>query len=855
MQIDPCALARQATKFIRRLTRSTSVWAAFVLIASLPACTRSPDQILEEARTLQSQNQLAESIPLLIELVESGDRRGEVLYRYGRALSLTGKTERSVWALDAARSDPEWFVEATQQLAMDAYRGGNFEFSIQLFEELREREPEVMENDLYGRLLEARVYIETHRHFDKALELAEGILEEFPEEDQAVRLKAVALLGLKRPDEAYELIRQAGLSLAAEGEGRKSSGEDRSEDLDRADGDVEGAEGEEAEAESSFADDLYSDVSDKGSEAYWCTVRITFKKEAKQLDEATKIADECLEKLPTARDVMAEAVELYGELGRPERVLEILEKAYATSPDDYQILDALSRHLVSIGRAESAEKLVRDSIAAAKADDRGASLETAQRWTLLAGMMIDQDRSSDALEAFDAAFEIVGESAAPELLLRYAEALIRAERWDDAIAIAEQTPVEVHQLMLKGRIAYERGEYPESLEILEKAALLWPDNAPIRYYRARAAEALGRFDVAIEEYRQAIRSDSALTAARERLARLHLAEGNVREAATILNFVSPKQRSTPSTAMKILMIETNARRGVEPDLNVPPTPDYPIERIRREGLAALARGLAARTNARVSERVLRSLEEQASPRIRGGFLRERVKLLLSSDRGDEAIEVARAGVEARPEDAESSLAFAFALTGVGADLDEAKRRLDDYLAQHGDEVDALYALAEIARRRGDEAEAAALYGRVLAKQPDHWESVSQLADASTRAGDAKGAQARLEAFLARDSPYDGRAALALSRMLEGDDAAKAKRIELAARAVRFRAGPEAFELLSQLDPAAAARLAPVPESAAAPGGDHDGDRPPQARDGQSTPNESNGASPNAGIRDAPAPKG
>ena len=50
---------------------------------------------------------------------------------------------------------------------------------------------------------------------------------------------------------------------------------------------------------------------------------------------------------------------------------------------------------------------------------------------------------------------------------------------------------------------------------------LWPDNAVARYYAARAAERLGDFDRAIDDYRYAIRAGIDDTDARYRLARLY----------------------------------------------------------------------------------------------------------------------------------------------------------------------------------------------------------------------------------------------------------------------------------------------------------------------------------------------
>ena len=196
-------------------------------------CTRSSEDRLEEVRRLQREGSIQESIPLLIELIEAGNPSGEVLYRYGRALSGLGQPARSVWALDAALDDPEWFVVASQQLALDSYRSGNLDLTIQVFERLRSENREAYESDVTALLLEARAFVETGRHYKEALERADVIIEKFPEREEAVRIKAAALLGLKRPEEAFELIRKVGVPLGEDpldsGTNEELAGEDEPE--------------------------------------------------------------------------------------------------------------------------------------------------------------------------------------------------------------------------------------------------------------------------------------------------------------------------------------------------------------------------------------------------------------------------------------------------------------------------------------------------------------------------------------------------------------------------------------------------------------------------------------------------
>lgn len=800
-------------------------------------CSSSVESRLAEARELQAEGKMDESIPILIELIESGERDGEILYRYGRALSLTGREERSIWALDAAREDPEWFVRASQQLAIDAHRGGNFEFALEVFDRMHAEAPEEGKDDLMALLLEARILIDSRDKYEKALVLLDDIIERFPEEETAIRMKAVALLGLKRPDEAYELLRASGVDPKSE------SASDA--EIGTAEAGAEGDAGDVVavdEAQAGGKDsDLYLEFEDDAREAYWCTVRASFKREAGQIDEATEIVDGCLEKYPNSTELISESVKLYTGLGRIDRVEEILRKAYEKSPDDVSIRTALVQFLAQADRPAEVEKVLRSAIDEAVAGGRGKTLETASLWVDLAGHLMGWDRVGEALVAFDAANEIIGDAASPDLLLREAEALIRAKEFDEALKMAEKTPVEIHRLMLKGRIAFERGEYQKAFDGLGEAGLLWPDNAPIRYYRARAAEGLGEFDAAIEEYRHAIRSDSTMAAARERLARLHLAEGNVREAAAILAFQSPRKPSTPSTAMRILMVEVETRRGTEPDLDIPPDSEHSVERVRRETIQALARGIEARMNAKVAARALAEFEKSAVAPIRGAFLRARIPLLVEQGEVDVAVSEARAGAKARPDDVDTRVALARALIAQGESLGEAEKLLDGILEKLPGEAEAMVLQGELEAKRGAQEKANAAFERALRVAPERWDAMAPRIASLVSAGQRDEAIRRLEAFVDRDAPYDGRGALELARLLPAEEKTRARRIRLARQAHRFGAGEDALALLAELDPAAAKALSALHPASASPA-------PADAPGDAAVPQEGGVDDPSAGPR-------
>ncbi len=785
-----------------------------LLAFTLGGCSKSVDERLAEVRAIQNRGEIDESIELLAEMIDDGVRDGEVLYRYGRALSLMGHPGRAFWALDEAAKDPDWVVFASHQLAFDANNAGNYDVALEVLERLRAERPDAHEEDLPARLLEARVLLNTRRLYERALEHIEEILDDFPDNEEAIRLKAVALLGLKEPDEAYEIIRAAGITagdlLDGDGDGNAEDGDgDGDGDGDDeataaevviADGDRPRAKRDEGEASGDGGvENGMSDAESDLRSSYWCAVRVSFKREAGELDEAGRVADACLADHPANPDLLNEAISTYSASGRFDAVLEALKNAHEADPASASLRSALVKHLAAIGQPGEAEAVLRTALAATLEGEPADPIRASKLWVELGGFLLERERIGEGVEAYDEAIALLGDQASPAFLFRYGDALILAERYDEAIEIAERTPVEVHGPMLRGRVAFERGEYAEAIEELDRAALIWPNNAPIRYYLARSAEGLGDFDRAVEEYRQAMRSDPSLSAARERLIRLHLAEGRVRNANAIHRFISPKKRSTPSIEMKLLAIEIQARLGNEPDLSIPPNAEIPLGELRQRAVESLSRGLRLRSGPREAQEILAKLEESVEPATKQLFLRARVEVLLHQDETvSEAVAVARRGQEDLGPQPLVQLALGRALVRAGQELDEAETLLREFIALRPNDADALASLADLKVQRAEERAALDQYEAILEDTPNHWQATLGRARLLERTSRVAEATATLEAYLGSQNPYDERAALELARVLENDPAAKGRRIELGRRALRFGGGDAALRLLASL---------------------------------------------------------
>lgn len=733
---------------------------SMILAAQISGCGERDE--LQQIRDLQDEGKVAESIERLEKMIDAGDRRPEVLYRYGRGLSAMGEIGRAVWALDAVIGDPEYTVPAAKELAHNLIVGGNFDFALATLDKLREKRTDGEgDEDLRAMLIEARAHLESRRSYSAALEALEKVLELDPENEEALRYKVVALLGDSRNEEAYETIRKIG---------------------------VEGREDELAE-------------DSKEGEAFWCSVGASFQREAGDLAAAEEVVETCLERFPTHQGTLNEAVTIYTMQGKRDEALAILERASEEDPENRALRMPFVLQLRAMGRYDEAESVLRTALENEKKKEFPDDLALANLWNDVGRFLIDRGKVAEGLEAYDVVVSLMGEKVTAEFLIARAEALLRVGRYDEALEIAEKTKVGVHRPMIRGRVAFERGEFDKALVELGEAARVWPDNAPIRYYLAQTAEVLGDFDRAIEEYRQAIRSDRSLDAARVRLGRLHLAENRVMQAAGIMMFDSPIDNALASVDSKEVMIEIQARAGMPIDLrNFPQDPALSTEDVYATVVSALARGLRAGLGAKAAVEKLAELHEDAPQSLAPFLLIERIGNLVAAGEIDEAVKQGRSAVARHPDDSRARMALGRALGAQDSTLEEAYDLLTAVVAERPRDAQVLVWLGEIESRRGEAARAAAHFESALEISPVQSDAVLGLARALVTLGRRPEAVARLEVYLNRQDPYDGNVALEFARLLAEGESNDARRIEFAVRALRFGAGQPAAEYLEKLDP-------------------------------------------------------
>ncbi len=758
----PASRSALRTLRVRPRNGAAPCLALVLALLALALGCRERDE-LASVREMQSEGRVEESIDALQKLVDAGDRRPEVLFRYAQALLYMGDSGRAIWSLEAVIGDPKYTVEAARQLAFVALSGGNPDLALRTLDRLAElRTDGDAETDVAALLLEARALLESRRSYPQALEVVERILDLEPANQEALRYRVAALIGDRRTDEAFKLIRD----LA--GESKDDS-------------------------------DLYVDTGEGGP--YWCSIAYSFHRDDGALDEAERVARECHDRYADDPGALTNLLDVLALEGKRQEALTVLEEVYAEAPYDRSLRKLLTLHLRNLQREDEAEKILRDAVAQERKQDPIRPEALATLIGDLGRFLVDRDRLDEGLEAFDEVMRLIGDRATPDFMLSYAEALFRSGRYDDALAIAGRTPVEVHQSMIRGRVAYERADYEGAIRELESASRIWPDNATIRYYIALSCEAMGNFDRASDEYRQALRADRAFAPARIRLARLHFAERRWVQASAIMMLAPPQENALESLAAKRIEVAIQIGLARPVDLSVfPQDPKWPLDVIQAACVRTIGDVLRARDGAKNSVDALMRQYENAPPAFAPLFLIEIVESLIASDQPQEAVKRARTAFDKRGSgDPRYALALGRALATREATGAEAERILKQAADEEGSAPARLW-LAEIASRAGRTDEAIDRYGAVVDQPGLETAAITGLARALVASGRAKEAASRLEAYLLEVDPYDGRAALELARVSKGLSATKERCIELASRALRFGAGEAALAMLRDLDP-------------------------------------------------------
>jgi tetratricopeptide (TPR) repeat protein len=403
----------------------------------------------------------------------------------------------------------------------------------------------------------------------------------------------------------------------------------------------------------------------------------------------------------------------------------------------------------------------------------------------------------------------------PDFLFSYADTLVAAERYEQALALADRMTVAPHRELIRGRVALESGSPEQALKHFSEGLRLWPDNAVARYFAATAAERIGDFDRAIEEYRYSIRANASATDARLRLARLYSAAGDDSSALEVIRHDSARK---PHGDLKptLLELEILARLGQTRGL-----PEHVVALIRpperwARAVAALAAGTRARSGpAAAAKVVLQADRLDLTAPLNAPALSSLVRDLIDTGHAEQALALLDSALRAHPEEGEFHAAKGLALSRSGGDTAEVRAAWERTLELEPQNAVALRGLAGLEAGRGETEAALALYRRATDADPEDTAALRESAEILAAQGRRGEAERELETLLERD-PYDGAAALRLAQLLQLRPEAsrdEARIIVLLRAAARFGAGAEvkteAESLLERFDPAEG--LEPTPQ--------------------------------------------
>lgn len=722
-------------------TRLLVALGASLLHISIFALTGCEDPAtIEEVRALHAANRHEQSLEPLRALLAEAPDDPELNYLYGAALHRTGAPDRAIWALRKAAASEAFALEAGLELGHAALGAQDWATAISIADDLIERFPD----EPRALIVRAEARLSDKRDFDAALADFERAVEVDPDDLGLAASRAATLIALRRFDDAAEAI---------------DALEKRAE-----------------------ADD--APVLIRGR---ICLTQALFASERELHEEAESRFERCREDFPRHRAVLDEYVSYLDKRSKSLRANALLEEQLAEEPRNAGARATLVRRLMSMKRIDDAKAVLEAGIEA------GPSEALYEFWGLMADLELAGGDLGAAADAFEKSLEYVDE---PTLFQRLslADRLAIAERNDRALEVARGLENDVYRAFIEARVYLNRHEPARALARLDEALPLWPNNAGARYWAARAAEQTGNFERAIEEYRQSIRSGPAFSDASVRLGLIYEAEGKHEHAWAALNrLLEEKPDQLEAVA---LMTRLASRYGPEARLRGV-AENYRTRVSWPTAVAARADDLASvlgPEEAIASIRSTRGLDldrDASSP-----ALRSLVRHLLAAGQEAEARAVVQSALTRSPSSSAIHEIHGLLLRLRGQ-AEAADAAYTQALELDPSNARALAGLGRVRAETGDLDAGLTLFARARTADPRLLEAYSAPARLLRAAGRLDEAEAQLEALL-REFPHAAKAATDLARWRLARGVHDDRTLELARRAVRFRAGDPARQLLADV---------------------------------------------------------
>jgi tetratricopeptide (TPR) repeat protein len=719
-------------------TRLVLLGASCALIAAVSACAGSDDP-LAEIRELHANGQYAESLEPLREILDENPDQPAANLLLGEALMRTGDSSSAIWPLRRALESRDHVVAAGLLLGRAELASRTPRDVLDAVERVLEVEPENAE----ALVIRVQGYLKANRN-EEALEDVARVAEIDPGNLHILVPRVLALIELERIDEAEQALSSAQEVLAAS---------------DREMGD-----------------------SVRGR---LCVANGLFAFEKGDLERASELYQECLETYPDDRLVIAQSVAYFDRLEDPERATETLRQAFERTRDPY-FRTALATRAGRLGDREEQERLLRED-----AEERS----TPQAWFALADFYVLREEFDKGTTAFEMALAAEADPA-PMARFAYIDTLIRAERFDDArreLATIEQ---EHMKDLLVGRLLLATGDPHGALRAFESGIRLWPNNAGARFLAGEAAEQIGDFDRAIEEYREALRrrGEQGSTDAALHLARILAGKGAYQGSfSAIHTYLRSHPRNTEALVLLI---------HVADELSQPKLVAQGMTRLLTTGHAPMAMALQLEILAnRSGHQAAIDSAEKSGLDLTDPENALALRALLEQEAALAQHEKARARIEAALDLHPDAAAFhelsARVLLAAGGPVEEARASYERALALDPEHAGALAGMAELAANEGARDEAIALYDRASAADPDENDYERAAIELLLAGGRNEDAERRL-ALLVDRNPRDARASFSLAKSLAEREGDLDRALSYAKRAAYFTDVDEAPELLGRI---------------------------------------------------------
>jgi len=714
-----------------RLARALPLLAALSLGIG---CSGSIEDRLASARQAQEVGDFADSVDDLRQVLAEEPDHPEANYLLGMALLRTGQGSPAVWPLRKAAESDAYALEAGLLLAQTLFSTRNPEEAAQVAQRVIERNPDNV--DAWRTLVRAQGA--AHQYKDAEVS-ANRLLELKPNDAEALVLRAAAQLGIPRyrdSEQSFDLARKAAtaegnLTLAAQA----------------------------------------------------CATQARVR--AERLEDPAggkQLFGECLRESPTDPTLVSTAAQYYTAIGDAARAEAIWRTAIEQAPDSLGFHVGLAQQLAASGKVSEAQTVL---------EEAAQDFSSLEAWIALAEMFRAQGDLAKAEATLDRAGTQVGDSDA--LRFRRVDLLVELDRVEEAQALAAKIEDPSYRDAARGRALQKLGKPAEALEALEASLLRWPNNAPARFLAGRAAEDLGQYDRAIEEYKQAIRADIHGTDAGLVAAYLSYSLGRFADA---LEFAGLHVRGRPYHNPEPYVIAVRAAQAAGRD-GVAQQWLAALEKFpggKPTAIAERAKHTAAKSGPAEAVKQIQQSGIDVSAAGNEILLRALIDAELQQGRGEPALAALERALAARPDSPELLDLRGRTLTHLGRS-DEARAAFEKAIAANPAYTPALEGLGLLALRRGELDKALELFERAATNDPDDPESAYRVAQVWLAKGDPAEAERRLNALVTRVPGHVGAANdLAFLLAQSGRDLDRA--LELAQRAVRLEDKPEIRDTLA-----------------------------------------------------------